>query len=112
VAEAEPTTDESGNPLPPKQSGGKEVTIYPTLGVDTTVIGDYPNLRRFLADLERSRQFLIISSLAFQGGDDKLTRAIAKTGKQIQLSSAPDAVPVSLKIGLDTYFHPPPAGGK
>jgi Type II secretion system (T2SS), protein M subtype b len=112
VAEAEPTTDENGNPLPPKQSGKKETTIYPTLGVDTTVIGDYPNLRRFLADLERSRQFLIINSLTFQGGDDKLTRAIAKTGKQIQLSSAPDAVPVSLKVELDTYFQPPISGGK
>ena len=107
ATEAEPTTDENGNPLPPQKVAEKKINIYPTLGIDTTVVGDYPNLRRFLADLERSRQFLIINSLAFQGGDDKLARALAKGGKQIELSSAPGALPVSVRIELDTYFQPP-----
>ncbi len=106
VAEAEPTTDENGNPLPQQKIAEKNINIYPTLGIDTTVVGDYPNLRRFLADLERSRQFLVINSLAFQGGDDKLARALAKGGKQIQLST-PEALPVSVRIELDTYFQPP-----
>jgi preprotein translocase subunit YajC len=112
VIETEPLVDENGNPLPQKASSGDKMPeIYPTLGIDTTVVGDYPNLRRFLAELERSRQFLIINSLSFQGGDDKVARQLAKTGKQIQMSS-PDALPVSLKIGLDTYFQPPTASGK
>lgn len=112
VTEAEPTTDENGNPLPAQKIAEKKINIYPTLGIDTTVVGDYPNLRRFLADLERSRQFLVINSLTFQGGDDKLVRALAKGGKQIQMSSAPDALPVSVKIGLDTYFQPPVKSGQ
>ncbi len=112
VIETQPLVDENGNPVPQKPtSGDKTPEIYPTLGIDTTVVGDYPNLRRFLAELERSRQFLIINSLSFQGGDDKVARQLAKTGKQIQLST-PDALPVSLKIGLDTYFQPPTASGK
>jgi hypothetical protein len=106
VTEAEATTDENGNPLPQKKLSEKKFNLYPTLGIDTTIVGDYPNLRRFLADLERSRQFLIINSLSFQGGDDKLARTMAKSGKQIQLSS-PEAVPVSVKIELDTYFQAP-----
>lgn len=109
VTEAEATTDENGNPLPARKIAEKKINIYPTLGIDTTVIGDYPNLRRFLADLERSRQFLIINGLSFQGGDEKLTRTLAKGGKTLQLST-PDAVPVSVKIELDTYFQAPASG--
>lgn len=109
----EPTAllDENGNPLPQKTGSEKKLEIYPTLGIDTTVVGDYLNLRRFLADLERNRQFLIINSLSFQGGDDKVARQLAKSGKQIQMNS-PEAVPVSLKIELDTYFQPPAQPGK
>lgn len=100
--------DENGNPKPqPKRD--KKPKIYPNLGVETTVIGDYSNLRQFLSDLERSKQFLIVNSLAFQGGDERILRQAAKGGKQPQLSSA-EAVPVSLKIEFDTYFKPP-AGG-
>jgi hypothetical protein len=104
----EPQFDENGNPKP-RPNRDKKPKIYPNLGVETTVLGDYSNLRRFLSDLERSRQFLIVNSLTFQGGDDKIARQLAKGGKQPQLSSA-ESVPVSLKIELDTYFKPPAAG--
>jgi hypothetical protein len=104
----EPQFDENGNPKP-RPNRDKKPKIYPNLGVETTVIGDYPNLRRFLSDLERSRQFLIVNSLTFQGGDDRIARQLAKGGKQLQLSSA-ESVPVSLKIELDTYFKPPASG--
>ncbi|MFN9741836.1 MAG: GspMb/PilO family protein, partial [Acidobacteriota bacterium] len=88
----------------------KKETIYPGMAIDTTVIGDYPNLRRFIAALEQSRQFLIINSLAFQGEGDKVRRETAKLGNAapVELSS-PDSVPVSLKIELDTYFRRPRA---
>jgi hypothetical protein len=104
----EPQVDENGNPKP-RPNRDKKPKIYPNLGVETTVLGDYSNLRRFLSDLERSRQFLIVNSLTFQGGDDRIARQLAKGGKQLQLSSA-ESVPVSLKIELDTYFKPPAAG--
>lgn len=87
----------------------KKPKIYPNLGVETTVVGDYPNLRGFLADLERSKQFLIVNSLSFQGGDERIVRQFEKGGKQIQLSGG--AIPVTLKIEFDTYFQPVPAGG-
>jgi hypothetical protein len=104
----EPQLDENGNPKP-RPNRDKKPKIYPNLGVETTVIGDYPNLRRFLSDLERSKQFLIVNALAFQGGDERVLRQITKGGKQPELSS-PEAPPVSLKIELDTYFKPPAAG--
>jgi hypothetical protein len=102
----EPLVDENGNPLPQQAtSRDKKPKIYPILGINTVVIGDYSNLRRFLSDLERSKQFLIINALTFQGGDDKVARQLAKGGKQIQLS--PESIPVSLGIEMDTYFQPP-----
>jgi hypothetical protein len=106
VEEADEPVDEQGNPKPQYANKEKKPKIYPNLGIDTTVIGDYPNLRRFLSDLERSRQFLVINALVFQGGDEKIVRQLAKGGKQLQLSS-PEAIPVSLKIELDTFFQSP-----
>jgi hypothetical protein len=100
--------DENGNPKP-QSNRDKKPKIYPNFAVETTVVGDYPNLRRFLSDLERSKQFLIVNSLAFQGGDERIARQLSKGGKQPILNS-PEAVPVSLKIGLDTYFKPPAVG--
>jgi hypothetical protein len=100
--------DENGNPKP-QPNRDRRPKIYPNLGIDTTVIGDYPNLRRFLSDLERSKQFLIVNSLSFQGGDERTVRQLARSGKQPQLSSS-DSPPVSLKIELDTYFQPPSVG--
>lgn len=100
--------DENGNPKP-RPNRDKKPKIYPNLGVETTVLGDYSNLRRFLSDLERSKQFLIVNSLTFQGGDERVARQIAKGGKQPILNS-PESIPVSLKLELDTYFKPPAVG--
>jgi hypothetical protein len=100
--------DENGNPRP-QPVRDKKPKIYPNLGIVTTVIGDYPNLRRFLSELERSKQFLIVNSLTFQGGDDRTVRQLARSGKQPQLSNS-DSPPVTLKIELDTYFQPPSVG--
>lgn len=108
VAEAEPLVDENGQPIPQK-SGRENDTqkIYPVLGIDTNIIGEYPNLRKFLYDLERSRQFLVINALTFQGESDKVRREAQKSGSQKLQLSSPDAVPVSLKIEMDTYFQSP-----
>jgi len=104
----EPQLDENGNPKT-RSNRDKRPKIYPNLGVVTSVVGEYPNLRRFLSDLERSKQFLIVNSLSFQGDDQRIARQLAKGGKQLQLSSS-EAVAVTLKIELDTYFKPPASG--
>lgn len=111
--QATPLTDAEGNPLADQQgSQEKKLTIYPKMGIETTVIGDYPNLRRFLIDLEKSQQFVILNALAFQGEADRVRQAAGNPTSlsRLQLSS-PDSIPVSLKIELETYFQRPvPAG--
>ncbi len=105
--EADATTDETGNPTSASLANINDLKIYPAFGMETTVVGDYQSLRRFLADLERSKQFLIINSLTFQGEAEGTRRHGGQPGipqGQGQLID-PGAIPVSLKIELDTYFR-------
>ena len=45
--------------------------VYEGLGIDTTVEGDYHDLRRFMAALERSRNFVIVNAITLQSIDEK-----------------------------------------
>ncbi|MFN0112284.1 MAG: GspMb/PilO family protein [Blastocatellia bacterium] len=108
VAEAEPLVDENGQPIQQKNGSQDETQkIYPVLGIDTNIVGEYPNLRKFLLELERSKQFLVINSLTFQGESDQVRRDAQKSGSQKLQLSSPEAIPVSLKIEMDTYFQSP-----
>jgi len=113
--EADATTDANGNPKIAATTNINEFKIYPALGMETTIVGNYQSLRRFLTDLERSKQFLIINSLTFQGEAERVRRPVLQPGfpqgqgqgvgqGQGQLID-PGAIPVSLKIELDTYFR-------
>jgi len=98
--------DENGNPIQPAVRSDRNLNIYPSLGIDTTVEGDYHDLRRFISDLERSKQFVIINALVFQGpGADRKTRRGPKGAAPGQAPASADSVPVSLKIEMDTYFQ-------
>jgi hypothetical protein len=105
--EPEPVVDENGNPVT-RPVTREKIDFYSVLGIDTTVTGDYRSLRRFIFDLERSKQFLVINSVQFQGEADRLRRAQGNPGRpNQQMELTPDAIPVSLKIEMDTYFQKP-----
>jgi hypothetical protein len=105
--EPEPVVDENGNPVA-RPVTREKIDFYSVLGIDTTVTGDYRSLRRFIFDLERSKQFLVINSVQFQGEVDRLRRASGNPGRpNQQMELTPDAIPVSLKIEMDTYFQKP-----
>lgn len=107
VASAEPAGSPASSPAPtPKPLKlNQDLQIYPSLGIDTTVEGEYRNLRQFIYDLERSRQFLIIHAVAFQGVDEKLA---ALKGRGAPGAGANATVQnISLKIELDAYFQKP-----
>ena len=44
-----------------------QLHVYAALGVSTSLTGGYSDLRRMIEAIERSRQFIIIDSIAFQG---------------------------------------------
>jgi hypothetical protein len=100
-----------------KQSNAKWQSIYPGIAVSVTVEGPYQNVRNFIRDIEKSRQFLLInavelervtqSGLAQEQSDMAVQRG---TGRP---AGAPDAggrgAQVSLRLDLATYFRRPTA---
>ena len=113
-------TDNNGNPAQPVAHNDKQVNVYPALGLDTTVEGDYHDLRRFISDLERSKQFIIINSITLQSVDEKARRLLKgaplgpapgqpgqapRPAAARPVPEAPTNVTVSLKIETDTYFQ-------
>lgn len=76
-------------------------SIYPGIAISLTVDGQYPNLRRFVQDIEANKQFVIINSV-------ELERAT-----QTSTSPSPEGAPtggtvaalVSLRLEMATYFQ-------
>jgi Tfp pilus assembly protein PilO len=124
AGEAKPGASPGTSPTPvPITRRDKMPNVYEGLGIDTTVEGDYHDLRRFLAALERSRNFVIINAIALQSVDEK-ERSKFKLGNpdaplnpgaanpnaggmnpgQDQAPGAPTQIVVSLKVELETHF--------
>ncbi len=75
-----------------KPGNAKLQSIFPGIGVTLTVEGQYPNLRRFLRDMESSNQFIVINS--------------------VELQRATDSNAVSLRLEMATYFRREVAAGE
>jgi Tfp pilus assembly protein PilO len=93
------------DPAGTKSVSGKSVTtkwqsFYPGIAVLVTVEGPYENLRRFINDLERSRQFVVINEVELQRATQGNASASAdESGGGTRVS------PVSLQLSLATYFR-------
>ena len=85
-----------------KQTNAKWQTIYPGIAVSVTVEGPYQRVRRFVRDIESSRQFLIINEVELEsvmqsGVATEPTTPGGATGGRATL--------VSLRLEMATYFH-------
>lgn len=73
-------------------------SIFPAIGITLTVEGQYQNLRKFLRDLEGSRQFIVINSVEFESA--------AESGRRISTDTdGTHAAPVSLRVDMAAYFR-------
>jgi Tfp pilus assembly protein PilO len=75
-------------------------SVYPGVGVMVTVEGSYQNLRRFIQDLERTKQFVIINEVELQRAENSSQIAAAtdsETGTRESL--------VSLQLNMTMYFQ-------
>lgn len=89
-----------------KQSNAKWQTIYPGIAVSVTVEGPYQRVRRFVREIESSRQFLIINEVELE--------SVTQSGVTTEPSTAGGvtggrATLVSLRLEMATYFHRPEA---
>lgn len=103
--------------------------VYEGLGIDTTVEGDYHDLRRFMAALERSRNFVIVNAITLQSIDEKQrsklptdnlnSGAPPNPGSSVMpqaapvpgpnpgaapILEAPSKIVVALKVEMETHF--------
>lgn len=87
---------------PGKSTNTKWQTAYPGIAVAVTVEGQYQNIRHFIKDIERSRQFVIINEVELQRAtqsDGVATPATPESGTGTRGSL------VSLQLSMATYFQ-------
>ncbi len=87
---------------PGRSTNTKYQTAYPGIAVAVTVEGPYQNLRQFVKDIERSKQFVIINEIELQRARDNndVAATVATEG-----SSGTRGSLVSLQLSMATYFQ-------
>ena len=75
-------------------------SVYPGIGVMVTVEGSYQNLRRFIQDLERTKQFVIINEVELQRAENSGQVASATDSESGTRESL-----VSLQLNMTMYFQ-------
>ena len=103
-------------PAGTKSIGGKNIatrwqSFYPGVAVMVTVEGQYENVRRFIRDVERSRQFVVINEVELQRARD--TNAPVSAESEVAAEASGQPAPgsgtrgslVSLQLSMATYFQ-------
>ena len=83
-----------------RSASTKWQSVYPGIAVSVTVEGQYQNLRRFIRDLETSKQFIIVNAIELERATQANTAASLDPA-----GGANKNLPVSLRLDLATYFQ-------
>jgi len=117
------TSGPAYTPLDPtgtKSVSGKSTTtkwqsFYPGIVVLVTVEGQYQDIRRFIRDLEQSKQFVVINQVELQRANENSAPVSAEGGEAAAApaGSGSRGSLISLQLNLATYFQresaaPPP----
>jgi Tfp pilus assembly protein PilO len=95
---ASSTTKQS--PGETRSASTKWQSVYPGIAVSVTVEGQYQNLRRFIRDLELSKQFIIVNAIELERATETNTAASLDPIANANRNSL-----VSLRLDLATYFQ-------
>jgi len=108
------TSGPSYTPLDPagaKSTTGKNVatkwqSFYPGIAVMVTVEGQYQDVRRFIRDVERSKQFVVINEVELQRATQNNAPVSVEEGAAAPAAgSGTRGSLVSLQLNLATYFQ-------
>ena len=103
------------DPTGTKSTAGKNVmtkwqSFYPGIAVMVTVEGSYQDLRRFIRDVERSKQFVVINEVELQRAtQNNAPASIDEGGSGAAPGSGTRGSLVSLQLNMATYFQRPSA---
>lgn len=70
LQETAPGTEQSQQQRRENQAQRVVQSVFPGIGVTLTVEGTYPNMRRFIRDIEADRQFVVIDAVELEGVTD------------------------------------------
>ncbi len=116
------TSGPAYTPLDPagtKAASGKSVTtkwqsFYPGIAVMVTVEGQYQDVRRFIRDVERSKQFVVINEVELQrASQNSAPVSVDENGTATPAAAAGSGTRgslVSLQLNMATYFQRASAG--
>ncbi|HEX6650260.1 MAG TPA: GspMb/PilO family protein [Pyrinomonadaceae bacterium] len=95
------------DPAGSKAAAGKSVvtkwqSFYPGIAVTVTVEGEYQNVRHFIQDMERSKQFVVINQVELQRAQQN--NAPASADDDSVPSTGTRGSQVSLQLNMATYF--------
>src|SRR6185369_11642735 len=99
------------DPAGTKSTSGKTVvtkwqSFYPGIAVMVTVEGEYQNVRHFIRDVERSKQFVVINEVELQrASQNNSAPASTEEGGGAGAGSGTRASLVTLQLNMATYFH-------
>ncbi|MET0626321.1 MAG: GspMb/PilO family protein [Pyrinomonadaceae bacterium] len=90
-----------------------EQSVFPGIGVALTVEGAYPNLRRFIRDIEADRQFVVVNTVELEGTTDSNAAAAPAPvvpGSEDAVVAPQPQTPsrnalVSLRLDMAAYFR-------
>ena len=83
-----------------RSANTKWQSVYPGIAVSLTVEGQYQNLRRFVRDLEASKQFIIVNAIELERATETNTAASVDPNSSAARNSL-----VSLRLDMSTYFQ-------
>jgi len=99
-----------------KSNSGKTVvtkwqSFYPGIAVMVTVEGEYQNVRHFIRDVERSKQFVVINEVELQRASQNNAPISAEEGGGggAGAGSGTRGSLVTLQLNMATYFQRPNA---
>jgi Tfp pilus assembly protein PilO len=99
------------DPTGTKSTSGKTVvtkwqSFYPGIAVMVTVEGEYQNVRHFIRDVERSKQFVVINEVELQrASQNNSAPAATEEGGGGGAGSGTRASLVTLQLNMATYFQ-------
>ena len=89
LQETAPGSEQSQQQRRENQAQRVVQSVFPGIGVTLTVEGTYPNMRRFIRDIEADRQFVVIDAVELEGVTD--TNAGSAAAAAAEAAQAPMA---------------------
>lgn len=98
------------DPTGTKSTSGKTVvtkwqSFYPGIAVMVTVEGEYQNVRHFIRDVERSKQFVVINEVELQRASQNNSAPVSAEEGGSGAGSGTRASLVTLQLNMATYFQ-------